>query len=54
MTQLISKKIQERDQELKKKLKQLRTFLNYKNSNFCKKKLDEIIRKYFKNRKEVY
>ena len=30
-----------------KELIELRKYLNYKNSSFCKSKLDKIIRKYF-------
>ena len=48
----ISKDIQEKNQELKKELKRLRKLLNFKNSKFCKRVLDEIIHKYFKNKKE--
>lgn len=32
-------------EDLKNKLVQLRKYLDYKNSNFCKKFLDEIIKK---------
>ena len=42
-------KAQEKNQELKKELKRLRRYLNYKNSKFCKRVLDEIIHKYFKD-----
>jgi len=45
----INKSIQEKNQELKDDLERLRRYLNYKNSKFCKRVLDEIIRKYFKN-----
>ena len=34
--------------DLEKELKQLREYLNYKNSRFCKSKLENIIQKYFK------
>lgn len=54
MTQLISKRNQEKNGELRCELERLRRFLNYKNSKFCKRVLDEIIRKYFKNKKEEY
>ncbi|MHA1380524.1 MAG: hypothetical protein ACTSRG_19330 [Candidatus Helarchaeota archaeon] len=41
--------IQEKNGELRNELEQLRRYLNYKNSKFCKRVLDEIIHKYFKN-----
>lgn len=46
---LISKGIQEKNQELKDELERLRRYLNYKNIKFCKKILNKIIHKYFKN-----
>ena len=49
MTQLISKNIQEKNSDLKGELERLRRYLNYKNGKFCKRVLDEIIHKYFKN-----
>ena len=45
---LISKGIQEKNGDLKDELERLRVYLNYKNSRFCKKVLDEILHKYFK------
>ena len=39
----------EKNQELKKELEKLLNFLNYKNRNFCKKKLKDILKKYFEN-----
>lgn len=48
---LISKDIQEKNGDLRDELKRLRRYLNYKNSKFCKRVLDEIIRKYFKNKR---
>ena len=35
------------NQELKKELEKLLNFLNYKNRNFCKKKLKDILKEYF-------
>ena len=49
---LVSKDIQEKNGELRSELERLRRYLNYKNSRFCKRVLDEIIRRYFKNKKE--
>jgi phosphopantetheinyl transferase (holo-ACP synthase) len=49
---LVSKDIQEKGTDLRGELERLRRYLNYKNSKFCKRVLDEIIRKYFKNEKE--
>lgn len=37
----------EKLEDLKKELEELRIFLNYKNSRFCKNTLDNIIEKYF-------
>jgi len=51
-SELVSRRTQEKNGELRGELERLRTFLNYKNSKFCKRVLDEIIRKYFKNKKE--
>ena len=46
--EMISKLVRKENQEnLKKDLKRLRVFLNYKNSTFCKNKLDDIINYYF-------
>ena len=36
-------------EKLKKDLVKLRKYLDYKNSGFCKKKLENIIKNYFKN-----
>lgn len=43
------KNIQEKKENLKDELERLWRYLNYKNSKFCKRVLDEIIHKYFKN-----
>ncbi|MFW9973446.1 MAG: hypothetical protein ACFFDF_24895 [Candidatus Odinarchaeota archaeon] len=40
-------------EELKEDLEELRKYLNYKNHNFLKKFLDNILKKYFENIKEV-
>lgn len=49
---LVNKDIQEKNSDLRDELERFRRYLNYKNSKFCKRVLDEIIRKYFKNKKE--
>lgn len=49
---LISKDIQEKNGSLRDELERLRRYLNYKNSKFCKRVLDEIIQKYFKDKRE--
>ena len=49
---LISKDIQKKNGNLRDELERLRRYLNYKNSKFCKRVLDEIIHKYFKYEKE--
>ena len=40
---------EEVQENLKKDLEKLRKFLNYKNANFCKKKLELILHHYFGN-----
>ena len=51
-TELVSKNIQEKNSDLRGELERLRRYLNYKNSKFCKRVLDEIIRKHFNYKKE--
>ncbi|KKN38947.1 hypothetical protein LCGC14_0748210 [marine sediment metagenome] len=43
------KRLDSNNENLQEALQRLRKYLNYKNSNFCKESLENIIHNYFKN-----